>query len=65
MRVLECCRLRVKDIDSSQNRIVVRAGKGNRDRYTVLPVAVKEPLRRQLQAVKRQHEEDLNRGLGR
>lgn len=45
--------------------IVVRAGKGNKDRYTGLPAAVKEPLRRHLQAVKRQHEEDLKRGLGR
>ncbi len=65
LRVMECCRLRVKDIDFSQNQIVIRTGKGNKDRYTVLPVAVKEPLRRHLQAVKRQHEEDLNRGLGR
>lgn len=65
LRLMECCRLRVKDIDFSRNQIVVRAGKGDKDRYTMLPAAVKEPLLRHLQAVKRQHEEDLRKGLGR
>jgi integron integrase len=65
LRLLECCHLRIKDIDFSRNQIVVRAGKGNKDRYTMLPAAVVEPLRRHLEAVKRQHEEDLTRGLGR
>ncbi len=65
LRLMECCRLRVKDIDFSGNQIVVRAGKGDKDRYTMLPGAVKEPLQRHLQTVKRQHEEDLRRGLGR
>ena len=36
LRLMECCRLRVKDIDFSQNQIVVRAGKGDKDRYTML-----------------------------
>ena len=40
LRHMECCRLRVKDIDFAQNQIVVRAGKGNKDRYTMLPAAV-------------------------
>lgn len=62
---MECCRLRVKDIDFSRNQIVVRAGKGDKDRYTMLPGAVKEPLLQHLQAVKRQHDDDLKRGLGR
>ena len=62
---MECCRLRVKDIDFSQNQIVVRAGKGNKDRHTMLPTAIKEPLLRHLQAVKRQHEQDLEKRLGR
>lgn len=62
---MECCRLRVKDIDFTKNQIVVRAGKGNKDRYTMLPATIKEPLLRHLQAVKRHHEENLNRGLGR
>lgn len=65
LRLLECCQLRVKDIDFGRNQIVVRAGKGNKDRYTMLPVAITEPLRRHLQAVKRQHEDDLKVGLGR
>lgn len=65
LRLMECCRLRVKDIDFARNQIVVRGGKGDRDRYTMLPAAVKEPLRRHLQAVKRRHEEDLKKGLGR
>src|SRR3990167_7444185 len=37
LRLMECCRLRVKDIDFSKNQIVVRAGKGDKDRYTMLP----------------------------
>src|SRR3989337_3552346 len=66
LRLMECCRLRVKDIDFSKNQIVVRAGKGDKDRYTMLPAAAKDPLLRHLQeAVKRQHEEDLRHRLGR
>ena len=66
LRLMECCRLRVKDIDFSKNQIVVRAGKGDKDRYTMLPAAAKDPLLRHLQeAVKRQHEEDLRQRLGR
>ena len=64
LRVMECCRLRVKDIDFSQNQVVVRCGKGNKDRYTTLPTAAKEPLLRHLHVVKRQHQEDLTKGLG-
>jgi len=64
LRLMECCRLRVKDIDFSQNQVVVRSGKGNKDRYTTLPTALKEPLLRHLQWVKGQHQEDLSRGLG-
>jgi len=64
LRLMECCRLRIKDIDFPQSQIVVRAGKGNKDRYTTLPRAVKEPLLRHLQMVKRQHQEDLRKGLG-
>ena len=65
LRLMECCRLRVKDVDFTKNHIVVRAGKGNKDRYTMLPDSAKEPLLRHLQAVKRQHEEDRKVGLGR
>jgi integron integrase len=65
LRLMECCRLRVKDIDLSRNEIVVRSGKGNKDRYTMLPAVVKEPLTQHLRAVKSQHEEDLRKGVGR
>lgn len=64
LRLLECCRLRVKDIDCSQNQIVARAGKGDKDCYTTLPAAVKEALFRHLQVVKRRHQEDLRNGEG-
>jgi site-specific recombinase XerD len=53
LRVLECARLRVKDIDFSQNQIVVRAGKGDRDRVTMLAATVKADLARHLDSVRR------------
>ncbi len=64
LRLLECCRLRVKDLDFAQNQIVVRAGKGGKDRYTMFPLGLQEPMRAHLERVKRQHESDLSRGLG-
>lgn len=65
LRLMECACLRVKDIDFSMNEIVVRAGKGNKDRHTMLPAAVKKSLSKHLEFVKRQHEQDLRKGLGR
>lgn len=64
LRVLECCHLRVKDIDFELNQIVVRAGKGNKDRFTTLPAAAIQPIQRHLEDVRRQHQEDLLKGLG-
>jgi integron integrase len=64
LRLMECCRLRVKDIDFSQNQILIRARKGNKDRHTMLPAAVKEVLYKHLQQVKVLHDEDLKKGLG-
>jgi len=64
LRVLECARLRVKDIDFASNQIVVRAGKGDRDRVTMLPAAVKADLARHLELVRRQYDRDLKRGAG-
>ena len=64
LRLLECCQLRVKDIDFSQNQVIVRAGKGNKDRRTALPTMIREPLTRHLEAVRRTHQEDLRIGLG-
>jgi len=65
LRLMECLRLRVKDVDFSRNQIIVRQGKGGKDRYTMLPTAVKQPLLKHLEFVKRQHQNDLTRGLGR
>jgi len=64
LRLLECARLRVKDVDFAQNQITVRAGKGNKDRVTILAAAVKEPLSLHLRRVRDQHEKDLKRGAG-
>jgi len=64
LRLLECARLRVKDIDSGANQIVVRAGKGNKDRLTMLPAAIKADLLQHLEAVRAQHQLDLQAGAG-
>ncbi len=64
LRLLECMRLRVKDLDFSANQIVVHGGKGNKDRLTMLPAAVKEPLKRHLNRMREMHEEDVRRGAG-
>jgi len=64
LRVLECARLRVKDVDLASNQIVVRAGKGDRDRVTMLPAAVKASLAQHLELARRQHDRDLARGAG-
>lgn len=64
LRLMECLRLRVKDIDFSYNQIVVRSGKGAKDRVTILPAALKEPLRQHLLSVKLFHQHDLQAGFG-
>jgi integron integrase len=64
LRLMELCRLRVKDIDFAANTIFVRSGKGDNDRSTMLPTAVKERLQRHLEGVKRLHERDLAQGYG-
>ena len=65
LRLQECLELRVKDIDFERSQIVVRRGKGQKDRRTMLPVAVREPLATHLGEVRRQHQSDLAAGLGR
>jgi integron integrase len=65
LRLMECCRLRVKDIDFSKNQIVVRGGKGDKDRYTMLPAAIKGPLANHLDSRKRKHQVDVQNNLGR
>jgi integron integrase len=64
LRLLECARLRVKDVDFPSNQIIVRAGKGNKDRVTMLPAVVKADLARHLESVRRQHQFDLEQGAG-
>jgi integron integrase len=64
LRLMECVRLRVKDVDFGYARIAVRDGKGARDRITMLPVNLSAPLQRHLQRVKLQHEQDLEDGFG-
>jgi integron integrase len=64
LRLLECLRLRVKDVDFDRNEIVVRAGKGDRDRRTMLPVALKDALARFMESTGRQHQADLAIGAG-
>jgi integron integrase len=62
--LMECIRLRVKDIDFEYRQIIVRSGKGNKDRITMLPDTLIEPLHRQLEAVRKIHREDLSLGFG-
>ncbi len=64
LRAMECARLRVKDLDFSLREIVVRDGKGEKDRFTILPEALVVPLQEQLQLTKRIHEQDLRQGYG-
>ncbi|MBL8730635.1 MAG: integron integrase [Planctomycetes bacterium] len=64
LRLLECLQLRVKDLDFARATLTVREGKGDRDRQTLLPQPLHEPLQRHLQFVHRQHEADLRRGAG-
>ena len=64
MRVLECLRLRVKDVDFGRNIITIYEPKGNRDRRTMLPEVTREPLRRHLESVQALHLQDLAEGFG-
>jgi integron integrase len=64
LRLLECCRLRVQDVDFATNQLVVRGGKGDKDRVTMLPVVVKAELARHLEGVRQQHQRDLRYGAG-
>jgi integron integrase len=64
LRLLECCRLRVKDVDLSRREILVRDGKGHKDRPTVLPARVRAPLAAHLQRVSVLHARDLTQEAG-
>jgi integron integrase len=64
LRLMECMRLRVGDLDLPGRQIVVRNGEGAQDRVTVLPDSAIPALQRHLQGVKRLHDQDLAKGLG-
>jgi integron integrase len=64
LRLLECCRLRVQDIDFGRHEVLVRAGKGARDRRTMLPGRNESVLASHLSAVQAQHARDLKAGAG-
>ncbi|RLC75453.1 MAG: integron integrase [Chloroflexi bacterium] len=64
LRLRECLRLRVKDIDFTQRRIIVRDGKGMKDRVTVLPQTLVPFLQEHLRHVKHIHDDDLSKGYG-
>lgn len=64
LRLLEALRLRVKDVDFARLQITVRSGKGDKDRMTMLPVSVAEPLREHLEGVRRMHAAELAAGRG-
>ncbi|WP_281187145.1 integron integrase [Aquimonas voraii] len=64
LRLMECVRLRVKDVDFERRELLVRQGKGGKDRRTVLPAALVEPLRAQVEEALRLHRGDLAQGFG-
>jgi integron integrase len=64
LRLMECARLRVKELDFEYRQITVRDGKGSKDRVTMLPESCIEVLRRHLLKVKNRHEQDLDEGYG-
>lgn len=64
MRLMECLRLRVKDVDFARHEITVREGKGDKDRRTMLPRALVEPLQREIERARLLHAQDLADGVG-
>lgn len=64
LRISECCRLRVKDVDFSMNTLIVRRGKGGKDRATILPASLVEALKSQLSLVELIHQRDISDGVG-
>lgn len=64
LRLMECVRLRVKDVDFARHEIIVREGKGFKDRVTMLPKALAEPLKAHLEKVRVLHGDDLAEGRG-
>lgn len=65
MRLMECLRLRAKDVDFAKREILIRHGKGGKDRRTMLPGSLLDPLRAQMGEVERLHDADMRAGFGR
>jgi integrase len=64
LRVMECCTLRVRDIDFDRGQIVVRGGKGDKDRIVMLPGRCAAALGERVRRVRHEHERDVRRGGG-
>jgi integron integrase len=64
MRIMECLRLRVQDVDIKRSEILIRNGKGSKDRVTMLPLSLVAPLQAHLLKVRELHENDLTQGFG-
>jgi integron integrase len=64
MRIAECCQLRIKDLDLDRGEVLVRGGKGGRDRRTMLPESLQVPLARHIERIRALHDADLGRGHG-
>ena len=64
LRLMECIRLRIQDVDFGQNLIFIRGGKGGKDRTTILPANIWEELQVHIQSVKALHHQDLEEGFG-
>ena len=64
LRLLECLRLRVKDVDFAGHQLFIRAAKGNKDRSTLLPSIIEGPLQKHLRVVRGLHQQDLENGFG-
>jgi len=64
LRLMECVRLRIKDLDFARGEVLVRNGKGNKDRVTMLPQTLVAPLQEQLHYARTLHRQDLVQGLG-
>lgn len=65
LRLMECCRLRVKDLDFERGQLSVRGGKGDKDRFVMLPHNAREQLQKQIEWRRGLHERDLAKGFGR
>jgi len=64
LRLLECANLRIKDVDFDTRQVIVRAGKGRKDRITLLPDSIRDSLAIHLESVSAQHQRDLSNGAG-